>query len=54
MKQNYQKLQNELEKQPKDVLLKLKNLREEAQNLLDKANSSKRKLEGENARGEFG
>uniref|UniRef100_A0ABM5FJ00 Laminin subunit beta-1-like n=1 Tax=Pogona vitticeps TaxID=103695 RepID=A0ABM5FJ00_9SAUR len=41
----YQKLQDELGAQPQDVLLKLKTLRDEAQNLLDKANSSKRKLE---------
>nr|XP_028575499.1 laminin subunit beta-2-like isoform X1 [Podarcis muralis] len=41
----YQKLQEEVDKQPQDAMLRLKNLREEAQNLLDKATGSKRKLE---------
>lgn len=47
--QRYQKLQDELKTQPEDVLLKLKTLRTEAENLLNKANGSKRKLEGRDA-----
>ncbi|XP_060622491.2 laminin subunit beta-1-like isoform X1 [Anolis sagrei] len=43
--QGYQKLQDKLGELPQDVLFKLKNLRDEAQNLLNKANDSKRKLE---------
>ncbi|KAH0630315.1 hypothetical protein JD844_013234 [Phrynosoma platyrhinos] len=43
--QRYQKLQDELGKQPQDILLKLQSLRDEAQKLLLRANGSKRKLE---------
>lgn len=44
--QGYQELENKLKDQPKDSLDRLKSLRKEAQELLDKAEDSKRKLAG--------
>lgn len=49
--QKYQDLQKQLEKQPGggDSLQRLMDLKTRAQKLLDKANSSKRKVDGKDA-----